>query len=124
MSLFFQVTDYVPLSEIEGTLSSLLTSCSLAEDTHLCIRQLVSSLKLLQTEDLSTFVEKQLIGPVFDQNEATILIGALSYMESGNFSGALTQLIDNSHTHFSDDLTSKILFHLTSGRLLSDRYCN
>lgn len=119
----FQVLDYVPLPEIENALSALLTSCSLAEDSHPCIRQLVGSLKLLQSEDLLTFVERKLIGGRdFHSDEAMILIDALSYLETGNFTGVLTQLMDSSQSHFSEELTLKILFHLTSGRLLPDRY--
>ena len=118
-----QILDYVPLPEIEGVLSTLLTSCSLAEDSHPCIRQLVGSMKLLQSEDLLTFVERKLIGSrEFHLDEAMILIDALSYLEAGNFTGALSQLIDISSSQFNDELTSKILFHLTSGRLLPDRY--
>ena len=113
----------MPLSEIEDALSTLLTSCSYAEDTHPCIRQLVGSLKLLPSDDLLTFVERKLIGSrEFRLDEAMILIDALSYLEAGNFSGALVQLIDDSQSQFSEELASKILFHLTSGRLLPDRY--
>ena len=118
---FFQVLDYVPLPEIEEALSALLTSCSLSEDTHPCIQQLVGSLKLLQSEDLLTFVERKLIGRAFHLDEAMILIDALSYLEAGSFSGVLTQLTDSSQSQFSEELTLKILFHLTSGRLLPDR---
>ena len=95
----------------------------MAEDSHPCIRQLVGSLKLLQSEDLLTFVERKLIGGRdFHSDEAMILIDALSYLETGNFSGVLTQLMDSSQSHFSEELTLKSLFHLTSGRLLPDRY--
>ena len=94
----------------------------MAEDTHPCIRQIVGSLKLLQSEDLLTFTERKLIGWDFRLDEAMILIDALSYLEAGNFSGILTQLIDSSQSQFNDELTLKILFHLTSGHLLTDRY--
>ena len=111
--------DFVPLSEMEDALSSLLTSCTVVEDTHPCVRQLASSLKLLQSKELETFVERQLTGREIDPNEATVLIDALSYLGSGNFSGVLTQVITSDA---SEDLVLKILFHLTSGRLQSDRF--
>lgn len=125
MVLFFnlplQIMDYVSLSEIEHTLSTLLTSCSLADDTHPCIRQFVGLLKLLRGADLLTFVERKLIGRDFNLDEAMILIDALSYLESGNFSGVLSQLTDSSQSQLREELILKILFHLTAGRLLPDR---
>ena len=114
--------DYISLSEIEDALSTLLTSCSLAEDIHPCIRQLVGSLKLLQSQDLLIFVERKLTSRDYNLDEAMVLIDALSYLESGNFSRVLSQLSDSSQSRFREELTLKILFHLTSGRLLPDRY--
>ena len=111
--------DYVPLSEMEGALSSVLTSCAMVEDTHPCVRQLAGSLKLLQSKELKTFVERQLTGREIDPNEATVLIDALSYLGLGNFSEVLTQVI---MSDANEDLVLKILFHLTSGRLQSDRF--
>ena len=112
------------LSEIEDTLSSLLASCTLIEDTHPCIRQLVGSLKLLRSQELLLFVERKLSvhGREFNLNEAMILIDAISYLESGNFSEILSQLLDSAQPEGSEELVSKLLFHLTSGRLQSDRY--
>ena len=107
------------LSDTEEVLSSLLTSCSVAEDTHPCIRQLVGSLRLLRSQDLTTFIERQLTGRGFNLNEAMVLIDALSYLGSGNLSGVLTQLFQSD---VSEELVLKVLFHLTLGRLQSDRY--
>ena len=109
------------LSDIEDTLSSLLTSCASVEDNHLCIRQLVGSLKLLHSQELLSFFDRQLSihGRDFDLNKAMILVDAISYLDSGNFSEIISRLIDSEQ---SEEVVSKILFHLTSGRLQSDRY--
>lgn len=112
----------MPLSEVENTLSALLASCSSAIDTHPCIQKLVSSLKSLHSQDLQTFVERQLTGRDFDLNEALVLVDALSYLGSGNFSRVLSQFIHGSQSEVSEELALKILFHLTSGRLQPDRY--
>ena len=116
-----QITDHVSLSGIENSLSSLLTTCSSAEDTHPCLGQLVSSLKLLGSEDLLTFVERKLTGRDLDTSEAMILIDALSYLGLGSFGGVLSQLIRTSQSVVDEELALKILFHLTAGRLEADR---
>ena len=108
---------------MESALSSLLASCTSVDDTHPCVRQLVASLKLLRSQELTIFVKRQLTGRGrdFDLSEAMLLVDALSYLGSGNFSDVLSHLIDSFREEGGNKLVSKILFHLTSGRLQSDR---
>ena len=116
-----QITDHVPLSGIADYLSTMLATCSSAEDTHPCLGQLASSLKLLTSEDLLTFVEGKLTARDLDASEAMVLIDALSYLGLGSFGGVLSQLILTSQSHVDEELVLKILLHLTAGRLEADR---
>lgn len=120
-TLKHQVVDFVPLAEIQQLLVTTLQSCTSHNgDNYECLMQFVSLLRHLSSQDLAAFTEQRFESGLL-MSESKVLIDALSHLGSSDVGSVLAEHILKSPQR-NDELTSKVLLHFTSGKIIGDRY--